>query len=188
MKRKILKYGAKKAARSGTEMVIKNTSKAMINSSVGLRATSFLYQYTLEFTDWLLSLPYGRQLLEYLSRNTSSNIVRASVLRRFVAHSLRVGTIITIAIFIITSIPATYKFAKGELSQKEYAIHVIKNLLLILLGIIGTSFGKAFSSHFEIPYCEFIGGCIGCLLFTSMGGLFIWLTEILVNRIIVQKY
>ena len=45
MKRKSLKYGAKKAARSGTEMVIKNTSKAMINSSVGLRATSFLIHF-----------------------------------------------------------------------------------------------------------------------------------------------
>ena len=128
-------------------------------------------------TDWMLSLPYGRHLLEFLSRNTGPDILRASVLRRVVAHSLRVGTIITFAVFIITSIPATYKYAKGKLSKNEYAIHVIKNFLLILYGIIGTSFGKAFSSCYEIPYCEFIGGCIGCLLFTSIGIFFIWLTK-----------
>lgn len=165
-------WGRKKAIRSGMEASIKTATRTALQRPALNELTYSIYKEASVVAGKILRLPLMKSVVQSVSKGGAINRISAfTTLRHVMAQMIRLNVFVVSIVFVITSIPAVKQYRKNLISKKRFVWSLSKNLLFLLIGVVGSLLGVSYFMQYSFPYGELIGGTVGCFLLTSIMSL-----------------
>lgn len=179
----LIVWGKRKAKRTSIETFIRSASNFAIQRPLISRYTYYLYKEASVVAEKILQMPFVNRFLPFLTKGISSSSSNAVLtFRHLIAQTIRINIIVVTLIFFVTSIPQIMKFKRGELSKKRLIWMMSNNILILIVGTIGSFIGSMYFNQYDFAFNKFIGGLIGCVAFTSTASILAFFIELRIKR------
>lgn len=168
----LLVWGRKKAIRSGMEASIKTATRTALQKPALNELTYSIYKEASVVAGKILRLPLMKRIFTSASNGVAHSHTGAIIaLRHIMAQTIRLNVFVVSIVFVITSIPIVKQYRKKQISKKRFLWSLSKNLVLLIIGVVGTLFGVSYFMQYSFTYSELVGGIIGCFALTSVTSL-----------------